>query len=893
MPLLRRITNLFRRSRLDGEIEAEMQAHVEMRAADNVAAGMSREEARRDALVRFGNRTATREQTVSADAAVSLESAWADARYALRQFRRSPGFAAIAVLTLALGIGANTAVFSVTSTVLLRPLHYAQPERIFQMGKVTETSQSYSASIPLFLAWRGRNRVFERIAAYSVLPIGFNLAEEGRPERITGLRVSSDFFRVLGIEPRMGRNLTAEDDREGAQRVVVLSESLWQRRYNSDPAIVGKQITMDSEPATVVGVLPQGFQFLATLPTTSAIELWTPLRLPSASRDPSGVLECVARLKDGVTPTQAAAQMTDVGRQFARELPPAFPANGRVELIRLQQRIGEDVRPALLMLLGATSLVLLIACANVASLFSVRVADGMREIAVRAALGAGRRRIAAQLLVESLVLAAAGGVAGIFVAWLTVRALAAMAPRSIARFGIETLDWRALLFSLFVSIGAGVLFGVLPAFRASNASGAAALHAALSRRATSGRSRGRLSELLTVAEIALSLVLLAAAGLLIESFVKLERVNTGFNIAGLTTFETTLPPARYADPAALARFLTSARQNIRQLPHVEDVAAVSSLPTEPTLNAPFAIEGGPAAKANNETGEVDQLVVSPGYFETLQIPVLEGRAITVADRMHSPGVVVINQAMAKTFFPGRSPIGQRITIGKDLGPAWVDVPREIVGVVGNVKTVLEEPAGPEMYTPFAQVPPRLAAILLGAIPVRWAIRAHPASWQASDAFSNAIAEADSSIATADQETMSDLFSAVLARWRFNMILLGAFAAIALALAAIGIYGVVSYSVARRTQEIGIRMAVGARRGEVLALVVRRGMSLAVVGAAIGAGAALMLMRLMRALLYGVNPDDPAILAGVSLLLVFIALIACIVPARRAAGIDPVQALRSE
>jgi putative ABC transport system permease protein len=892
MPLLRRIANLFRRARLDREIDAEMQAHIEMRAADNLASGMSRDEARRDALLRFGNRTAKREQTASADAAVSLESAWADARYAFRQFRRSPGFAAIAILTLALGIGANTAVFSVTSTVLLRPLRYEQPERIFQMEKVTETSQSYSASIPLFLAWRDRNRVFERIAAYSVLPVGFNLAEQGRPERITGLRVSADFFRVLGIEPRIGRNLTIDDDRDGAPRVVVLSESLWRRRYNGDPAIVGRQITMDGEPATIVGVLPQGFRFLATLPTTSAIELWTPLRLPAASRDPSGILECIGRLKDGVTPAQASAQMTEISRQLARELPPAFPMNGKLELIRLQQRIGEDVRPALLMLLGATLLVLLIACANVANLFSVRVADRMREIAVRAALGAGRLRIAAQLLVESLTLAAAGGIAGVLVAWITVRLLAAMAPRSIARFGVDTLDWRALLFSLIVSIGAGLLFGVLPAFRASGASGAAALHVASSRRATAGKSHGRLSGLLTIGEMALSVVLLAAAGLLIESFVRLERVNAGFNIAGLTTFETTLPPGRYADPAALDRFLTSAQQNIRQLPRVEGVAAVSSLPTEPTLNAPFTIEGV-RTTANDETGEVDQLVVSPGYFETLQIPVLEGRAIGDADRVHSPGVVVINQAMAKTFFPGRSPIGQRITIGKNLGPAWVDVPREIVGVVGDVRTMLDEPAGPAMYTPLAQVPPRLAAILLGAIPLRWAVRTQSGSGIAPDALSNAIAEADSSIATADQESMTDLFSSVLARWRFNMILLGAFAAIALALAAIGIYGVVSYSVARRTQEIGIRMAVGARRGEVLALVIRRGMSLAVAGAAIGLGAALLLTRLMRALLYGVNPDDPAILAGVSLLLVFIALVACIVPARRAAGIDPVQALRNE
>jgi putative ABC transport system permease protein len=893
MAIFRRMTNLFRRTQVDREIAAELDAHIAMRVEANLAHGMTPEEARRDALLRFGNRSAAREHVAREDAMLAVEGLLADGRYAMRQLRRAPGFAATAILTLALGIGANTAIFSVTSNVLLRPLGYPRSDRIVQLEKEDGANASYSASIPLFLEWRNHNQVFQQIAAYSVLPVGFNLAEAGRPERVPGLRVSADFFRVLGIAPQLGRNFAAEDDREGAQPVVILSDGLWQHRYRGDRAIIGKQVSLDGETYTVIAVLPQGFQFLATLPTSKAIEVWTPLRLPAASRDPSNTLESIARLKDGVSPEQAGAALTTLSRQFAEELHPAFSARGTVALHPLQQRIAEDVRPTLLLLLGATGFVLLIACANVANLFAVRVAERSRELAVRASLGAGRLRLVRQLMTESLVIAICGGIAGFAVAEASMRILLAMAPLSIARFGSHALDWRVLLFATAASLATGLLFGVLPAMRSMKMPSAAVLQAASSRRTTRGREHNRLSGTITVVETALSLVLLSAAGLLIESFVRVQQVNPGFNERGLTTFETTLPVGSYGDRTALARFIEGVRQSIGRLPGVGSVASVSTLPTEPTLNAPFTKEDGPAPPPGEASGESDDFLVSADYFRTLRIPVLEGRAIDLTDRGDSPGVVVINQTMARRFWPGLNPIGKRIVIGKNLGPTWADEPREVVGVVGDARSAIDEAASPSMYTPVTQVPPSLARLLIGTIPVRWVVRTAASAPLRTEELEGAVLNVDSAVPVAEVRPMSELLGDALARWRFNMVLLSAFAGVALALAAIGIYGVVSYTVAQRTQEIGIRMALGANRRAVLGMVLSKGMRLSLGGALMGMIAALGLTRLMHALLFDVSPNDPGILCGVSVLLVSIAAIACLIPARRAARVDPMQALRSE
>jgi putative ABC transport system permease protein len=894
MPLFRRIANLFSRSRVDSENDTELRAHVDLRIADNIAAGMPPEEARRDAMLRFGNATAIKERVAAADAALALSSVGADVRYALRQLRKSPGFAAAVILTLALGIGPNTAVFSVMNSVLLRPLAYPRPDRIFQFEKGTPSDSTYSASVALFLEWRRENTTFEHIAAYSVLPVGFNLAVEGKPERVPGLRVSADFFRVLGVAPHFGRDFADGEDRAGSQPVAILSSSLWHRRYANDPDLVGKTINLDGRATTVVGILPQGFQFLATMPTSKAIEIWTPLELPAASRDPGGILECVGRLRDGVSEEQAATQMTALGHRAAAEVSPVFPSDGVVTLLPLQQRITGDTRPTILLFFGAVSFVLLIACANAANLMLARMSSRAKEIGVRGALGASRFRILRQILTETAVLALSGGALGVLIAWLCDRVLIAIAPLSIARAGEVHIDWRVMVFALAVSLLTGVAAGLLPAVRMAGVGASDALRDSSSRRTTSGRSHRRISAALVTAEMALSLMLLIAAGLLIESFLKLERVDPGFDYDRVGTFETTLSVARYGNTAALERFIRDVSQRIEALPGVESAAALSTLPTQPTLSFPFTAEGGPAPAPGQSTGESDYLIVSADFFRTLRIPILKGRALAESDGAQSPGVVVINQTMARKYFPNQNPIGRRIVIAKNLGPDWVDVPREIVGICGDAKNdSLEEVPPPTMFTPFAQAPQHTIAVLLDAVPLHWAVKttAEPAALTAQ--LEAAVASVDAEEPIAEARDLRDLLADSLDRWRFNMILVAVFAGIALLLAAVGIYGVISYAVAQRTQEIGIRMALGAGRGSVLWMVLRQAGVLLGAGAIVGLAGLAGMGRLLKGFIYGVSFADAGVLISVTALLCFVGLIAAWRPARRAASVDPMKALRSE
>ncbi len=894
MSLFRRISNLFSRSSLNREIDAELRSHIEMRVEDNLAIGMPPGEARRDAMLRFGNLNKTREHLNAVNTVLVVESISMDARYAFRQLARSPRFAAATILTISLGVGASTAIFGVVNSVLVRPLSYPHAERIVQTEKVTTTGVSYTASIPLFLYWRDHSRTLQHLAAYSVLPVGFNLAERSMPERIPGLRVSADFFRVLGVAPQLGRNFAKEDDEPGSQRVAILGESLWHRRFNNDREIVGKSIRIDGEPYTVIGVLPRGFQFLATTPTLSAVEIWTPLQLPATSHDPRSVLECIGRLNAGVTREEAASEITSLSRQLAADLPTAFPYAGAVVLPALQQRITEDARPILMLLFGAVGFVLLIVCANVANLLLARMGDRAREIGVRNALGASKLRIIRQLLTENLVLALSGGLLGMLVAWLANKSLITVAPVAISRFGATSLDWRVLSFAVGVSLSTGVLFGLLPAVRSSSMGPGDALHSSSSRTSTAARSHRRVSGALIVAETALSLILLFAAGLLIASFLKLQQLNPGFNYSQIATFETTLSLDRYGSPASLQRFLHNALQRIQKLPGVESVASVSSLPTEPTLDFPFTIAGGAIPPPGQSSGDSAYLIVSSGYFQTMEIPVLKGRQIEQSDSEHSPGVVVINQTMAHQYFPNENPIGKRIVIAQNLGPDFADEPREIIGVVGDAKAdELNASAPPSMYTPFAQLSPHLGSLLVRTIPIRWAVRTKPDFGRPDKELANAILQVDPEQPIAEVRMMRELLSDALERWRFNMLLLIAFASIALFLAAVGIYGVISYTVAQRTHEIGLRMALGADRTSILQMVLKEAGLLLAGGTIFGLCGIALMGRIMNGFLYGVTVGNPVILGGVVSLICSVGLIAAWRPARRAASIDPARALRSE
>jgi putative ABC transport system permease protein len=823
---------------------------------------------------------------------LALSSVWADVRYGLRQLGRAPGFAFAVILTLALGIGPNTAVFSVMNSVLLRPLAFPHPERIFQLEKGTPTDATYSASTPLYLEWRRENRTFSNIAAYSVLPVGFNLAAEGKPERVPGLRVSAEFFRVLGVAPLLGRDFAAGEDRAGAQPVAVISHSLWHRRFADDAAIVGKTIALDGRGYTVIGVLPEGFTFLATMPMAKAIEVWTPLELPASSSDPAGILECMGRLRDGVSPQQAAAEMTALGHRAGAQAPPVFSADWRVTLVPLQQRITGDTRPTILLFFAAVGFVLLIACANAANLLLARMGSRAREIGVRSALGASRVRILRQILIESLLLASIGGAVGLPIAVVADRVLVAVAPLSIARAGEVHIDWRVMVFALGISLLTGVVFGLLPALRMLAAPATDALREGSSRGATSGRSHRRIASSLVAAEMALSLMLLIAAGLLTESFVKLERIDPGFDYGHVTTFETTLPVERYGSPAALERFIREVTARIEALPGVESAAAQSTLPTEPTLSFPFTVEGRPAPKPGDATGESAYLIVSADFFRTMRIPIVKGRGLEASDIAQSPGVVVISESMARRYFPHEDAIGKRIEIAKNLGPEWADGAREIVGVCGDAKNdSLTEAAPTTMYTPLAQASGHMITVLLGAVPLHWTVRADASV--SADQLETAVAGVDGEEPVAEVRPLRDLLADSLSRWRFNMLLVGAFAGIALLLAAIGIYGVISYAVAQRTQEIGIRIALGASPGAVSWMVIRQAATMLGVGVALGIAGVAGAGRLLQRFIYGVAFTDAGVVAAVTCLLVAVGLVAAWRPAQRAASIDPMRALRGE
>ena len=888
------LPNIFRRRRLFNDLREELRQHLEEKTEQLMRdRNLTRREAEQAARRAFGNVTLVEERSREPWQWMKLESFAADLRYAIRQLRKSPGFAITAVLTLAVGIGANTAVFSVMNAVLLRPLAFPHPERIFQMEKVAPEGENYDTSIPLFLEWRNQSRTFQSVAAYLALPVGFNLAEKGHPERVPGLRVSADFFRVLGVEPRIGRDFARGEDREGSQRVVILSDSLWRRRYNSDAGIVGKTIAVDGQSSTVIGVLPHGFQFLAAMPASGAIEVWSPLQLADNSRDPATTLQGIGRLKDGVTREQAAQEMSSLSRRIAREMPALFPVDGNINLLPLQQRIAGDTRPMLLLLFGAVSIILLIACANFANLLLARAGERTREISVRAALGATRLRVIRQLLTESVLLSVVGGAVGMVVAAVMCRVLVASAPSALLRAGEVSVDWRVLLFALSVSLLSGMIFGLMPALRLGGVVPADALRESGSRSATGGRGYRRISNGLVVAETAMSLMLLITAGLFIESFARLREVDPGFDYTHALSFETTLPAAKYGNPADLDRFLRNASERIQAIPGIDSVAGASSLPTEATINMPFAIEG--AATHDQVSGESDYIVATADYFRAMRIPVLQGRALTLADNASGAGVVVINRAMAQKFWPHQDPIGKRIVIAGNLGPDWVDRPRQIVGVVSDARAdSFEEAAPPIMYAPFAQLSPHFVSVLLNAIPIRWVARYRDAApSNLTQQMQAAVESADSEEPIAEVRPLGDLLSDALLRWRFNMLLLGAFAAVALLLAAIGLYGVISCTVGQRTHEIGIRMALGAGRASVLRMVMRQAGVLVIAGTLVGFGGLIFLSRVLKGFIYGVNPGNAGILIAVAMLMFLVGVIAAWRPARRAASIDPTQALRSE
>lgn len=813
-----------------------------------------------------------------------------DIAYAFRMLRRSPGFAATAVLALALGIGANTAIFTVVNSVLLQPLAYPQPDRLVQLELSSPEGNANITSIPKYIAWKAQTQVFSDVAAYDLGGPGMNLTGSGLPEQLKGLHVSASYFRVFGAATVAGRNFSDEQDRPGGPKLAVLSYALWRNRFGGDASLIGKTLELGGEPYQVTGVL--GPSFHSDPPT----DIYLPLQADPNSADQAHYLRATARLKPGVTLQMTKAQMKVAAADYERKFPKTLGPQNGFTAEPLRDSVVGDVRKALLVLLGAVSFVLLIACANVANLLLARATLRRREIAIRASIGAGRGCIIRQLLTESVLLSLVGGVLGLILGYLGVRALLSLNPGDIPRVGEHgaavVLDWRVLLFTLVISFLTGILFGLIPALNASRTD----LNATLKEsglRSGAGLRQNKARSLLVITEMTLAFVLLVGAGLMIRTFGVLRSVDPGFDSRNILTMEMSLTGERFEKTAGVSQLVRDAQDRILSLPGVAALASTCCLPLQGGFGLPFIIEGRPLTDSPFHGG-ASWRTISPGYFDVFRIPVMRGRLFTDRDDASAARVVVINEGLAKQYWPKGDALGQRISIGKGVGPEFTEPPREIIAIVGDVRDEgLGAKPDPIMYIPVAQVNDGITALNNKIIPLTFAIRTRLQPFSLTEDIQRELRTASGGLPVAHVRSMEQVRGESTSRNDFNMTLLTIFAAVGMLLAAIGIYGLTSYSVEQRTQEIGIRMALGATPDDVRKMVVLQSMWLALIGVAVGFAAALALSRLIVSLLYEVKPWDPAAFVSVAALLIAIALFATYIPARRASQVDPMVALRYE
>ncbi len=796
-----------------------------------------------------------------------------DLKYAVRMLVKNPGFTTVAVLALALGVGANTAIFSVVNGVLLRPLNYPEPDRLVQLNEsnVKLGFPIFSVAPGTFLDWQEQNRVFDGLAAIS--GNSMNLTGGDKPEKVLGLRVSANLFSVLKVKPELGRLFLPEEDAVGRNDVVLLSRSLWQKRFGGDKEILGKQITLNGQSRTVVGVVET--------PPTFHAALWVPMSLNIDEQENRGghYLGVLGRLKPGVSLEQARADMASIAGNLERQYPDSKQGWSVLVQSMLETEVG-DTRPALAVLVWAVALVLLIGCANVANLLMAKASSRQKEFAIRAVLGAGRGRLIRQLLTESLLLGLSGGGVGLVLAMLGLGVFQRMAPGNLPRMDEVRLDGQVLAFTLLVSLATGIVFGLLPAWQATRTEVNEPLKEG-GRGMTESRGRNRLRSGLVITEIALSLVLLIDAGLLIRSFVRLNNEPAGFQTSHLLAVDVGLPEVKYKDGREQAAFFDDLLDRLTHLPGVESVGAVSALPFS-GANGWYSVSvDGRPAPAPGEPASAAYREISAGYFRTLKLPLIAGREFSDQDRESSPGVVVVNQAFARAFFPKEEALGRRIQVSEGPGPN----PCEIVGIIRDVKNFgLAEKVVPEMYYPYRQRSSGYFSVLVRA-------KGDPASM--ANSLRDAVLAIDRDQPVHNIRTMDQLVVNSLAGRRFMMTLLGIFAGVALILCAIGIYGLISYTVAQRTHEFGIRMALGARASDVLQLVLRQGVRLALAGLILGAVGAWAGTRLLANQLYGIEAHDPVTFVLGMVVLGAVALLACLIPARRAAKVDPMVALRDE
>ena len=805
-----------------------------------------------------------------------MDTMWQDLRYGLRMLAKTPAFTTVAVIALALGIGANSAIFSVVDAILIKPLPYKDPGGLVMVWE-SNPHRGHARNVVSpgnFLDWQVQNTVFEQMAA--LRDARLNLIGAGEPEELRGQAVSANLFPMLGVNAMLGRTFSPEEDLPDRPPVVLLSQRLWERRFGGDSNIVGRSVNLGGNIHTVIGVMARGFQFLS-----NSAEFWVPFGLDKSRdyRKTSGrYMVAAARLKTGVGLTQARSEMSDIAKQLEQDYP-EFDKGWGVNVISLEEQISGDLRPALLVMLAAVGFVLLIACANVANLLLARATSRQREIAIRTSLGAGPWRLIRQLLTESVLLGILGGALGLLLAQWGVRALVALAPRNTPRLDEITLDLRVLGFTFLIACATGVLFGLAPALLATRTNPNKSLKEGARPGAGSGRAR-MLPNSLVALEVALSLVLLIGSGLLIRSFVQLTGVNPGFQPENLLTARVLLPGSQY-DGRKRVDFFQRALQRIEPLPGVRAASAISFLPFGDLRSATgFTIQDRPEP-APGQRPVTDVRVVHPNYFRTMGTPLLKGRDFDRRDTPDSPRVFVINQALARKYWPDEDPIGKKISVAMDDENPY----GEIIGIVADVKDQkLDADVLPTVFYPHAHLQMSIMSVVVR-------IAGDPAP--VAQALTQVIRSLDPNQPVAEVRLMEEVISASVLRQRFNMVLLAVFAGTALVLAAVGIYGVMSFFVTQRTHEMGIRMALGARRGDVLGLVLRQGMAVALIGVALGLSGAFVMTRALSSLLFSVKATDPITFSGVSLLLALVALAAIYFPARRATKVDPMIALRYE